>query len=1275
MFSWAALAVLGAAAWMAPTVLVLTRLRDRPLEAVFAGIDGGVSSRAATWNWLGRVEFRDVVLRDRAGKAAVMVPQLVVDRGLLGLALSPRDIGTVRLVAPEAVIEVRRGSSSLEDILAPWLAAPPAAALPSFDLEVLDATVEFVDAERGDAWRVTDVAGGCSVRAGGGEGGALAGWTVGGRVRPVGRGVPQPQPPPGAAPEARLDRTAIASRAAAAVAREGGFSVSAPEGLAGSGPRTVTIAAHRLPLGITSVLARRFDARHLADGLADVRLDVAFDDAGPRITGSLAVSDLAVCRSDSLAEVVVIERFDMPLDVSLERGEAVVRKLAVTSPAVRAEANGRIRMPAGDAWQWAEELARTDFSFAADIDLAATARALPGGITVRPDVRVTDGRLEVAATARADGDERVLEMRAAARDLAAVQQGKAGEAGERHLRWQEPFAAWLRGRLGTAHQARLHIEDARLTSAALELSAAGTAAETTVRWTLDIGKLAAEAAEVIDFGGATLAGTSRGRLDIDAARQFGPTVVAAAIDLADFEFTAPGRPAWRDKAVSLEAEAAGRVAAGAAVVERAHVTVAAADDRFEATLTGGVIVDLASIAAGVPAVRAAPGEPAAAGGSAPAAITADCSLAGDLQRWHARLAPFTPSLGDDTRLGGQIQAAAAVAARGDAWQITRAGGEIERFTLESPRRRFTEPRVVASGAGLYSPATGQVDVSSAEVLTATVSLRTGGISWLPRPSAAGAGWTAFADRLRGKVQWQADVGRTARWLLPPETVDRWPVSGRSWGTLELVDTQAGLNVLVEATGDQLALAAARPAASKSPSAPPRPLWQEPRVNLVVEVTRPFAATDAARLTIDGLRLESSTLAVAARGAIRTGTQRRLVELEGTASYDWEQISRLAQPWTGGRVRLAGSGGRPFALRVPLGGVLPEAGPPEPPAAGGVVDALPLPEEWLSATRGGGDADRAARIAVPVAHPAQPAAIDLLGDLSIDTSIAWQAGDVAGFPLAAGELPVRLLEGQLALGPFDFAAAGGRVRGAPWVRLRGSPRELVVPPGRIVDRVAVGGPEVRKLVSWLSPLVGHTTNTQGIVSLDLAGARLPIDDPFAGELAGQVVFDALEVTPGAGIQPLVNLIVKLQSAIDPRFAFGDQAVLMRVRPDPVRVRITQRRLWHEGLVMDAGQLTVKSGGSVGSDGSLAMAVEVAFRGDLAGQTPVIGQLLRTPLVIPLKGTVERPHFDAGAIDLVIGRIVENTAQAVINDGLGRGLEAIFGAPSPPPPAPLTLPPAR
>ena len=109
-------------------------------------------------------------------------------------------------------------------------------------------------------------------------------------------------------------------------------------------------------------------------------------------------------------------------------------------------------------------------------------------------------------------------------------------------------------------------------------------------------------------------------------------------------------------------------------------------------------------------------------------------------------------------------------------------------------------------------------------------------------------------------------------------------------------------------------------------------------------------------------------------------------------------------------------------------------------------------------------------------------------------------------------------------------------------------------------------------------------------------------------------------------------------------------------------------------MDSGPLVIRSGGSVGADGTLAMVVEIAFRGDMAGATPVVGQLLRTPLAIPLKGTVHRPQFDARSIDVIVGRIMENTAEAVIGPKLSRDLETLFGNPSPAeePPAPLALP---
>lgn len=1273
----ALLVALAAGAWFAPAVVVRTELRDLPLEMAFAGIDGTIGSGAARWHWLDGIVYENVVLRDRTGRAVVLVPHVALDRGLARLALDRRDLGTVRLTAPEALVEVRRGGSSLEDVLAPWLArvtGGSTGAVPTLVVEVVAGRATLVDLEHAAGWRLDGLIASATLDAAG----SPAAWTVAGQVHRAAD--PSPDPLAGQRPAvvAGIDRTALAAEATAVLARDGGFSISCPPPTAG--PLRITASAHGLPLGVSAVLATRFAGTEFIDGRGDVRVECVLDAAAPRASGVLTLDQAALREAGTGAELVALGSCELPFDLELAAGRVAIRRLAAVSPLVRAEATGVVSLPEGDAWEWARALVEDDFSVTVQVDLAALAGSLPRGLAVRPDVRVTGGRLELAAAAHADGAERVLEVRLAARDLAgtrtalvaAESAGGAAEPAitveERAIIWAEPFSAWLRGRLPPGRGGAFRIDEARLASAAVEASASGTATDARLQWTADLGALFSGVAALVDVGTASLAGTSRGAIDLKSDARGETSVVRATMGLAEFALVTAGRPPWRDAEIKLEAEATGRLSGGAAMVERAGLQVSAATDTLHAALVGGVIVDLASM------LGLADGTTWLRPGPTAHAIVAEGSLAGDLGRWHARLAPLAPALPAAPVLGGRVTAAATVAAQDDAWRITKAGGEIERFSLTWGQRVIAEPRIIATAAGLLDPSRGRYELSSGELLTPTLSLRTGGFAWAPRDAAR-------IDQVRGKVQWQADVGRLTRWLVPTEALADWPATGRAWGTLEVADAQGETLVLVDASASQLALAARSvPAApgGQQPAAPAvaPPVWLEPQAALSLELALAGGPDTGAR--INRLALESSTLALAATGAVGSTANRRLLDLGGTVAWDWEQVSRLFLPFTGGAVRLAGGGTRPFTFKSPL---LPAPEPVEPTAAvTAETGTVMLPESWLSATRGTSvETPRTARITRPVAAAPRPVptALDRLRETALDTSIAWQAAEVGGLALVAGELPLRLVEGQLAFGPFDIGAAGGRIRGAPWISFRTTPWEVVVPPGRVVERVSLADARVQQWVGSLSPLLGRTTRTEGLVTIDCAGGRLPLPDPLAGEAGGQVLFEQVEVTPTGALQPLINLLVRLQAAADPRFALGDKAVLLRVRPEPVRVQLAGGRLRHEGLVMDTGPLVVRSGGSVAADGSLEMVVEVALRAEAAGSVPVIAPLLRTPLVIPLKGTIERPQFDARAIDLVVARIVDNTAEAVLRDGFGRGLqglETLFGNP-PPAEAPLTLPPVR
>ncbi len=1295
---WAVVLVaIGAAVWFAPVAVVRTPLRDWPLKAALSGIDGGISSRAATWNWLGAIEYRDVMLVDRGGRPVAAARRMVLDRGLLQLLVDRSDLGTVRLVGGEALVEVRRGGSGFEDILAPWIAvASRAESTPSLELEVVDASVEVVDGERDDAWRITELIAAGSLR----PGATLAGWTLAGRVMHT--GTPKRDlaaafaaPPPGLkdppAPS-RLDRTTIVTAATASLARAGGWSISSPNDPRVPGPRSLAVAGNGVPLDLSRVVATRFDLPRVLEGTADVRLDIQLP-SGPaagqgwRVAGRVDGARLAVCRADTLERLVALERWEAPLDVSMDGSTVTLRDCRIESPLFRAEASGRIGLPQGTAWEWAEMLIGDDFALAVDIDLAAASRSVNGGLHVRPDVRVAGGQLQIAAAGRAEGTERVLEVRVGARDLEVAQ-------GTRQLRWPEPFVGWLRSRRGAGRGDRLRVEEARLATSAFEVSASGTTESSDVQWTADLGRLVADAGEILDLRGVDLAGTTRGRATLERAPANGAATASLTGSVTGFRWLVAGRPDWIDEEITIDASAAGSMADGTMVIDTARSECAAAGDRLEVTVAGGALVDASLLPSLVGLTRR--------GGAwlrpAPTStgIAVDWSLQGDLARWQARLVAL---VGDAalpaTRLGGTVEASASLAAHGNLWQVTRAGAEV--VELEIDRGRIIEPRLVATAAGTIDATSGRVDISSAEVLTASLSLRTGGLTILPppadRPAARGARrpWDD-PGRCRGRVQWQCDIGRTASWIVDPVTVERWPAAGRVWGTIDLQETPAGLNLLVDATGNQLTLSTTADPRSTAPIDPlgaaVREVWAEPRARFLVELTR---APVGDAVAINRLVLESSTVAAAAVGTVHDCSSRPLLDVGGTLNYDWGMLSRLLLPWTGGRLDLAGGAARPFALRAPveplvrlvLDGMAPggRTGAETPVVAASddpATTEVPLPENWLENVRGGGreaDPERPVRAALPVSL--QPAARNesaaWLRSLSIDTSTTWATGTLEGMALEAGETPLRLFEGQLALGPFDVGFGGGRLRGAPWVQLLPGPGELVVPKGRLVERMVLAGPLADRWMNWMFPIVGRSMRTQGVVSVDVAGARLPLSDPWGGDAAGEMVFENLEVTPGPLMAPLANLVAKLQAVIDPRFAFGDKAVVLRVRPEPVRVRLAAGRAWHDGLVMDMGQLVLRSAGSVGADGTLAMVVEVGFRGDLVAGAPRLAKLLRTPLVIPLKGTSDRPQFDAGAIDGLIARIIDNTAEGIIKDGFERGLEGLEELFGNPPPAAPVLPP--
>ena len=1276
---WRRLFVLGVvmvALWQLPQVTLVPAIRDWPLQQAFPGIAGRLSSGGADWHWLGPIVYRNVLLETADGQPLLAVDRLTIGRSPFLLAVRPTDLGRIVLQGGRLSTAVWQGGSTVETVLEPWLArlaetptAPPPtpavgrwgggagdqpAAQPSEvkgSLELIDFTVELIDLRHDDAWWITDLAATVPLSAAAATTGLPPIDTVlSGRLQHVGQ--PQLVVPGNLPPAAPAGSGSVASRTAATLARDGGWSLTVHD--AGSTANVaVAVGGTRLPAGCSRLAASRFGWPVLVAGQLDLRADVTVVPppiaAGAHLadwqldcSGHLAGRHLSVRDATTNMEQLLIDQLELPFGLAATPEQLRLERLELKTSLGRADVNGTIHLPAvlpsptvAAAWAWLEAVAGPAIASHIELDLAAVAQSLAGGIALRPDVRVTGGMVELDL----NGDGQGLELRATLAGLTALQ-------GTQDLAWSEPCSGWLRAR--RLRTGGLQLTEARLAAAAAELAVTNRAGDIETTWRCNLGDLFAAAAELFDLQSMEepleVAGAARGRLLVSRPSDTTTTTLSAAASLEDFSWSVGGRPVWQDDLVAIDVDAVGNAAADQVVLDQASLRIEAGGDLAAAALAGSCTVVLPAATTGWPQLRAHDG-----GGG-----TIDCRLAGDLDRWQDRLlgllvgAGWPPSPGS-YELVGQLDSSLTVGSVGSEWQITKATGQIDSFGLTVDGLQITEPRVLMSAVGSIDPERGLIDLASAEVLTATASLRTKGLQVVTRDLTV----ERLFDLLRGRLQGQADLARLQRWLSP--TLPQYAASGRVWGTAELAEAGDGTSLLVELTGSQLAVSASPPPGEALQAA--RPIWNEPQVKATLDLLRPTTPAADRPIMINGLVVESSTLGLSASGRLSDPQGSGQLDLQGTFATNFSQLTRLLTPASGGIVQLSGGGPRPFVLSGSLnrqGNELAEARtqPLE----------LPLPEQWQQPAAGG----PGRLIALPKGRAVenqQPFA-GWLANFTAETTLAWQGGRLAEFPVGPGELPVRLVEGQLAFGPFDIPVSGGRVRAAPWLQLSPPPGELVLPPGPLVERVALTPAICSHYLGWLSPLLRSATEASGRLSVATGGGRLPLADLLGGRLDGQLWLEDFAVAPGDMAGPLVNLLAQLQSVVDPRFAFGDRVVLLRARPEPIRVWLTAGRVHHDNLVLDMGQLSVRSAGSVGRDGSLAMQLEVAFRGDLAGATPVVAGLLRTPFVIPLRGTVRRPQFDATAIDTILGRIMENTADAVLRDGIGRGLEALFGNPQPP-----------
>jgi hypothetical protein len=378
--------------------------------------------------------------------------------------------------------------------------------------------------------------------------------------------------------------------------------------------------------------------------------------------------------------------------------------------------------------------------------------------------------------------------------------------------------------------------------------------------------------------------------------------------------------------------------------------------------------------------------------------------------------------------------------------------------------------------------------------------------------------------------------------------------------------------------------------------PTAPLWRESRVNLIGHGIFDVIKDS---LQIVQLHLDSPTLSCDATGQLGALCSDMELSLEGKIGYDLEKLEPQLKPYLGPGVKLTGRDVRPFHLAGTL------VAPPEAPVNLTVAPA-----------------------------PQPPTQRSLFGRLHGDGGLNWQNLQALGCQIDAAELRGQFTGGSMHIAPIEATLNQGRLHLEPCLRLDPLPLELTLAKGHAIDHAHLTPAACASALGYALPVLAGVAQADGEISLDLQSGRVPLTEPAKADTVGWLTIHSAQVSAGPLVQELSVLL-------------AGPPTLTLAKDNIVPFRLVNGRVYHTGLELHFPELTIRTAGSVGLDGSLALTAEMPVPPKWLGSSKLAQAALGNETIrLPIGGTLSHPKIDEQAL--------RETSLKFVRDAAGNAL---------------------
>lgn len=776
--------------------------------------------------------------------------------------------------------------------------------------------------------------------------------------------------------------------------------------------------------------------------------------------------------------------------------------------------------------------------------------------------------------------------------------------------WDSPLEGIFEGR----HDGEQFVFDhLRCRSDFLQADAKGTLTDAKFQLQADLDRLHHNLSRFFDWGLVRLSGQLAASGQVQR-RDGGEVELRTKTELTNFELQRRGESPWREERLEIVALSSAQLTDQQRLrtVESASVRLVSGEDRLDLKLSE-------------PLEWSSPN----------ARWRAVADVVGGLESWQARLRPVLTVEG--WQVAGQLAAHAEVAADSRTIDVGKLTVAIEQLQANGPEWRIQEPKMSLETAGRWETATSRWAAPQTTLTGTTAAATVNDLNWSPIGTS-------------GDARFRVHLGNVSRWKVAAQQQPSYFVAGEATGTLRLQQRETMTQATLDSRVEKFVIATPTDRTQSGWET----AWQEPEIKLVTQ-----AVFDSAKqsLKLSDSKLTADGLEVDLAGRLDELSATPLVDVAGEVAYDWDRLTQRLGESLRQNVQLAGQERRKFALRGRLAPVRDGETPAEPLAArtNGSAEASP------SRTR----LSNVSRTSTPSDSP--------LSALTGEAGLGWQTAHVYGLSVGAGDVTCKLTDGVGVFSLRDISVNEGTVRLNSQLRLDRSPAMILLQSERIIDKVRLSPELCAGWLKFVAPLMADATRVDGRFSVVLSNGALPVGDPSAGDVAGQLDVHGAQVAPGPLGNQLLAVVDRIKAltkskslkpadllslAEQSASASGRERVLVTLPEQQVPFRLMNGRVHHEGLTLVTKDATLKTRGSVGLDETLDLIVEIPVRDEWIAQNKQLASLRGKSLSIPVRGSLTAPQLDLRVFESLARDAITAPVENLLENELQKGLNRLL-----------------